>query len=182
MSYIPKRDLADGRIMAGKETQSVLRKMASPRAGTGPMRTVPVARLIRRAFETAAQEKMGIPLEVKAVRQSSVRLEDVRDLLGSYGFLVLLEGRPAAALAVEMPLLSGIVEQQTIGTVLSGAGGDRAATKVDAALFAPLVDDALRRFSISLEAKDKDIWGRNYAFGAMTADPRTLVLLSLIHI
>ena len=162
--------------MTEQDAQSVLRKMATPKGSAGTIKAVPVARLMRRALERAAQECLGVPLEVRSVRQSSVKHEDLRDLFDGFGFMALLEGRPAAGFAVETPVLGGVVEHQTIGTVLPQGGKERPPTRVDAALIAPLLDDALARYSRCLETADTSVWGRNYAFGAMVPEARTLVL------
>lgn len=162
--------------MAEQDGQSVLRKMATPKGSAGTVRAVPVARLMRRALERAAQDCIGVPLEVRSVRQSSVKHEDLRDLFAGFGFMALLEGRPAAGVAIETPVLGGVVEHQTIGTVLPQGAGERPPTRVDAALIAPLLDDALARYSQCLETADTSFWGRNYAFGAMVPEARTLVL------
>ncbi|GAA6162692.1 hypothetical protein NBRC116590_03960 [Pelagimonas sp. KU-00592-HH] len=162
--------------MTEQDEKSVLRKMATPKGSAGTVRAVPVARLMRRALETAAQDSLGVPLEVRSVRQSSVKHEDLRELFAGFGFMALLEGRPAAGVAIETPVLGGVVEHQTIGTVLPQGAGERLPTRVDAALMAPLLDDALARYSQSLETADTSFWGRNYAFGAMVPEARTLVL------
>ncbi|MBR9842022.1 MAG: hypothetical protein GYB25_02595 [Rhodobacteraceae bacterium] len=146
--------------------------MSAPKSGA----SLPVARQLRRAIETAAEARMGLSVEVRAVHQSLRPLEEVRGLLDGSGFLALLEGRPGGGIGLDMAVLSGIVEHQTIGSILSRSEVPRRPTRVDAALLAPLLDDCLTRFSGALEADGGGPWGRGYAFGAMVGTARGLVL------
>ncbi|MDV4145467.1 hypothetical protein [Shimia sp. FJ5] len=151
---------------------SILQKMTSPKTGAG----LPVARQLRRALETAADRRLGLSVEVRAVHQSLRPLEEVRGLLDGSGFLALLEGRPGAGFGLDMALLGGLVEHQTIGHIPPRADVARAATRVDAALLAPLLDDCLARFSEALVADGGGPWGCGYGFGAMVGAARALVL------
>ena len=158
--------------MPDTPTRSILKKMSSPKPGTG----LPVARQLHRALETAADKRFGLAVEVRGVHQSLRPLEDVRGLLEERGFLALLEGRPAAGFGLDMAVLSGLVEHQTIGNVLSRSEILRAPTRVDAALLAPLLDECLGRFGASLAEDGHCHWGRGYGFGAMVGTARALVL------
>ena len=153
-------------------TRSILKKMSSPKPGTG----LPVARQLHRALETAADKRFGLAVEVRGVHQSLRPLDDVRGLLEERGFLALLEGRPAAGFGLDMAVLSGLVEHQTIGSVLSRSEMSRPPTRVDAALLAPLLDECLMRFGVSLAEDGQYSWGRGYGFGAMAGTARALVL------
>ena len=158
--------------MSETAKRSILHKMASPKAGAG----LPVARQLRRALETAADRRFGLPVEVRGVHQSLRPLEEVRGLLDGSGFLALLEGQPGAGFGLDMGLLGGLVEHQTIGHILPRAEPGRAPTRVDAALLAPLLDECLERFGAALAADGSGPWGRGYGFGAMVGTARALVL------
>ena len=151
---------------------SILQKMAAPKSGAA----IPVAGQLRRALETAAETRLGLSVEVRGVHQSLRPLEEVRGLLADRGFLALLEGRPSGGFGIDMALLSGIVEHQTIGSILSRTDASRVPTRVDAALFAPLLDECLARLTRSREADGSGPWGRGYAFGAMVPTARALAL------
>ncbi len=151
---------------------STLHKMTSPKSGAG----LPVARQLRRALETAADKRLGLPVEVRSVHQSLRPLEEVRGLLEGSGFLALLEGRPGAGFGLDMTVLAGLVEHQTIGNILPRSDVTRGPTRVDAALLAPLLDDCLGRFDHALKDDGGGPWGLGYGFGAMVGTARALVL------
>lgn len=158
--------------MPDTATRSILKKMSSPKPGTG----LPVARQLHRALETAADKRFGLAVEVRGVHQSLRPLDEVRELLEERGFIALLEGRPAAGFGLDMAVLSGLVEHQTIGSVVSRGAVSRAPTRVDAALLAPLLEECLGRFGASLAEDGHYPWGRGYGFGAMVGTARALVL------
>jgi flagellar motor switch protein FliM len=151
---------------------STLHKMTAPKSGAG----LPVARQLRRALETGADKRLGLPLEVRSVHQSLRPLEEVRGLLEGSGFLALLEGRPGAGFGLDMTVLTGLVEHQTIGHILPRSDMTRGPTRVDAALLAPLLDDSLGRFDNALREDGGGPWGLGYGFGAMVGTARALVL------
>ena len=103
----------------------------------------------------------------------------LQEILDEESLLAILEGQNGepGALAMDMQVLSGLVEFQTLGQVIPKPVVGREATKVDAALITPLMEDALMRFVRNLaEEGVPPKWLQHYKFGAMTQDRRTLSL------
>ena len=160
--------------MTSDTAQSTLRKMVGE---AGELAGAPsVTRLLRLALERAADEQLGLPFEVTSVCQSKCTPETLATRFPQDAMIAVLEGEAQGAVAVDIALLSGLVEFQTIGRVLPNVPAGRSATKVDAALLSPVLDLALAEFDTSVAEGGHSPWARGYVFGAMVADTRSLFL------
>ena len=160
--------------MTSDTAQSTLRKMIGE--GSEQMGAPSVTRLLRLALERAADEQLGLAFEVTSVCQSKCTPETLSKRFPQDAMIAVLEGEAQGAVAVDIALLSGLVEFQTIGRVLPNVPAGRSATKVDAALLSPVLDLALAEFDASVAHGGHSPWARGYVFGAMVADTRSLFL------
>lgn len=145
-------------------------------AGRSQVRAPSLTRLLRLALERAADDQLGLSFDVTSLRQSMCTLEKLADVFPQDALLGILEGNAQGAVAVDVALFSGLVEFQTIGTVLPTVPKGRSATRVDAALIAPVLDVALAGFDESVADTNHAPWAQGYVFGAMVADMRALLL------
>ncbi len=141
------------------------------------------SKALRLALARAAEKDFGIGLEVRSVAQRKLLHEELAEYLNPSSLMAILEGADGepGALSVDIQLLAGFVEHQTLGRVFPMPSEGREPTRVDAALIAPLIDDAIVCFRNLLEEEQAPKWLQAYEFGAMTAGPRTLALALTSH-
>ncbi|SFA97422.1 flagellar motor switch protein FliM [Poseidonocella pacifica] len=132
---------------------------------------------MRLALSKGFDKTISLPAKITAVRQDVLKLEPLLDRLNDSSLLVLLDGPEGAAGAImlDRPLLSAIVEMQTLGYVPSSSS-DRTPTRTDAAIAEPVINDLLKRFAELLLENADEIWPSGYRFGAKVADTRALGL------
>ncbi|WP_299354664.1 FliM/FliN family flagellar motor switch protein [uncultured Shimia sp.] len=160
--------------MASDIESSVLRRMTTE--ARAPNRVPSVAATLQLACAQAADKALSLPMEVTGAECSYLPHDEVKEVLPERALFAVLEGPAPGFLAVTLPIVGGIVENQTIGRIFSTQSTDREATRVDAALIAPFVDVALARFGASLCDAGMTSWGQGVGFGAMVPDRRSLML------
>ncbi len=165
-------------VMTATLGRDVLRHKASVGRASHEARAMTPAKALRLAVEKAADTRMGLALMVTGGSRGPSDPAEVLDAMSEDGLLVLLDGPDGrvGALYFDFPLLSALVEMQTIGRVLPRDPDPRPTTRTDAAIVAPLVDDILTRFAADLAADDDGFWASGYRFGARCVDLRTLGL------
>ena len=134
---------------------------------------------LRLGLALAAEKGMDLALDVTDVRHVKLPHRAVEVTLDNESLLILLEGQNGepGALAMDMQVMAGLVEFQTLGQVVPKPVTDRVPTKVDAALVTPFLEDALMRYVRMLaEEGEAPYWLQHYKFGAMMQDTRTLSL------
>lgn len=137
-----------------------------------------VLRALRLAFARTAGDRYQLPLTVIGAKQSH-RTPDALVQGIRADWLLLQFGNAegmAAAICMDMGAVSAIVQVQTIGQVLAGEPDARAYTDTDAALVAPLVEEALSRAVGLVEASADQASLSGYEFRARLGDLRTLSL------
>lgn len=137
------------------------------------------AKALRRALSRSADTLWGLMMTSQGVSQETLNQDDVCDLLTKCELLVLLDGQDgrAGALTMDRNVLTGLTEAQTLGRVTGKAIEDRPLTATDAALVAPLIDDALGRFSTNLDGHHLCSAFSGFRYGAKIEDARSLSLL-----
>ncbi|MFY0661474.1 MAG: FliM/FliN family flagellar motor switch protein [Shimia sp.] len=163
------------------ETQaiSILRRKAADGRTEHQARAMTPNKALRLGLALAAEKGMDLALDVTDVRHVKLPHRAVEVTLDNESLLVLLEGQNGepGALAVDMQVLAGLVEFQTLGQVIPKPVSERVPTKVDAALITPFLEDALMRYVRMLaEEGEAPYWLQHYKFGAMMLDTRTLSL------
>ncbi len=164
--------------MGDEAKPSVLKRKALDGLAGHKARSMTPEKAMSLGMALSAQNGLGLACEVTRVRRSLVSHETLVGMLDSDSLLAILEGENGAraALAIDMQVLSGFVECQTLGRVLPQPAGNRVPTLVDAALVTPFVEDTLARFVTLLNVDAPPEWLQHYKFGAVTEDTRTLSL------
>ncbi len=132
--------------------------------------------MMRLAMEQASESALSLPLDVADAQRIECTREGLSDHLRDGALFAVLEGQVPGFLAMDLPVMGGIVEHLTIGRILSASQPDRRPTRVDAALVAPFVDAALHRFGQAAQSAELADWGQGVGFGAMVPDARALLL------
>ncbi len=165
--------------MSETHTTSILRRKAADGRTEHQARAMTPNKALRLGLALAAEKGMDLALDVTDVRHVKLPHRALEVTLDNESLLVLLEGQNGepGALAVDMQVLAGLVEFQTLGQVIPKPVSDRVPTKVDAALITPFLEDALVRYVRMLaEEGDAPYWLQHYKFGAMMQNTRTMAL------
>lgn len=165
--------------MSETQATSILRRKAADGRTEHQARAMTPNKALRLGFALAAEKGMDLALDVTDVRHVKLPHRAVEVTLDNESLLVLLEGQNGepGALAVDMQVLAGLVEFQTLGQVIPKPVSERVPTKVDTALITPFLEDALMRYVRMLaEEGEAPYWLQHYKFGAMMLDTRTLSL------
>ncbi len=137
------------------------------------------ARALRRALAWVADELWGLALVCQGIQSEVVDQDGAPETLNPREVLIVLDGPDGAVgmASIEPALLAGLVERQTLGTVLPTPVADRRFTPTDAAMAAPLIDVAMQRFSSNLDGHPLVDQLSGFRFGAMIEDPRAASLV-----
>ncbi|SMP36190.1 hypothetical protein [Shimia sagamensis] len=165
--------------MSETQATSILRRKAADGRTEHQARAMSPNKALRLGLALAAEKGMDLALDVTDVRHVKLPHRALEVTLDNESLLVLLEGQNGepGALAVDMQVLAGLVEFQTLGQVIPKPVVERVPTKVDAALITPFLEDALMRYVRMLgEEGEAPYWLQHYKFGAMMLDTRTLSL------
>ncbi|WP_170465391.1 FliM/FliN family flagellar motor C-terminal domain-containing protein [Ruegeria arenilitoris] len=137
-----------------------------------------ILRALRLAFARTAGDRYQLPLAVIGAKQSHRAPEALEQVIQADWLLLQFSNAEgmAAAVCMDMAAVSAIVQVQTIGQVLPGEPDARAYTDTDAAMVAPLVEEALSRAVGVVEASADQANLSGYEFRARLGDLRTLSL------
>ncbi|MGR3637062.1 MAG: FliM/FliN family flagellar motor C-terminal domain-containing protein [Shimia sp.] len=162
---------------------SILKRKAEDGLSGHKARSMNPEKAMRLGMALSAQNGMGLACEVTKVQRSKVAHDTLIGMLDSESLLAVLEGENGAraALAIDLQVLSGLVEHQTLGRVLPNPASPRPPTLVDAALITPVIEDTLARFVTLMSTDEAPKWLQHYKFGAVTDDTRTLSLSLKAH-
>ena len=135
-------------------------------------------RALRLATEKTADEDLSLVLSVGGIDRSGAGHADLIAMLPEAALLLLLDGPEGGlgVMVVDPALLASLIEVQTVGQVLPRAVPDRALTRTDAAMAAPLAEGILHRLSQHLADHPDRHWACGYRFGAMIEDRRSVGL------
>ena len=134
---------------------------------------------LRLALARAARDVFELPLTVIGAKQGRESIENVTGILNEDDLLMHLDGPDGAigAMSVNRSFLTALIQQQTIGTITGGEPAERAYTNTDAAMVAPLADEALKR-AADMSEKPADIaCFKGFRFGTRVPNRRALTLL-----
>ena len=156
----------------------VLRRKARAGLEERKARLMSAARAMRLSLSRAAETLFELAVSVSDVFEEQLSQEALMSLVDAEMLLVLLDGPQGAlgVMGIDLPLVNGIVEKQTIGHVSERVGASRAATATDAALIAPYITRVLEGMSEELSIKDRALT-EGFAFGARIESKRHLGLL-----
>ncbi|WP_120633355.1 FliM/FliN family flagellar motor C-terminal domain-containing protein [Ruegeria sp. EL01] len=136
-----------------------------------------VLRALRLGVARAAGDRLNLPLAVIGVRQSNRPQNEAIETLGEDWLLLLFSGpEGVAAACLDPSCVSAIVQTQTMGEVMADPPSARAFTDTDAAMAAPLIEEALMRAATLVEAAADQDSLTGYDYRSRSADLRNLSL------
>ncbi|WP_171100205.1 FliM/FliN family flagellar motor C-terminal domain-containing protein [Ruegeria sp. HKCCD7255] len=130
-----------------QQSGTALTRKLSANQGSADTSPRSVSRALRLAMARAADERIGLPLSIIAVKQTQSPLEGLQNVLQDDWLLLLFstaQGR-VAAVCVDLGAVSAIVQKQTIGDVIADDPEPRPFTDTDAAMVAPLLEDVFKK-------------------------------------
>ena len=133
----------------------------------------------RLALARAANDDIGLALEVTRLAIERRSLADLLELVPERALIAVLEGpgEGLGLIALAPPVLAAMIEQQTIGRVAAGPVAPRRPTRTDAAMVAGLIDRALADLETGLEQDMDRVWAAGFRYASFLDDPRPLGLL-----
>ncbi|WP_407495547.1 FliM/FliN family flagellar motor switch protein [Pseudooceanicola sp. MF1-13] len=157
---------------------AVLRRKASAAKEVWQARAMSPAKALRLSLARSAEDLWDLALAASGISLSEEPLDAVIDALPDDGLITLLDGPEGAigAAFFQFPVVSGLVEVQTIGKVSKLAPDPRRVTRTDAAMVAPLIDATLERFEALLDETGGADWAKGFRFGSMMDSARLLSL------
>ena len=137
-----------------------------------------VLRALRLAFARTAGDRFQLALSVIGAKQSRKSSGAVTETLGSEWLLLQFVNPDglSAAICLDVGTVSAIVQVQTIGEVLPGSPPARPYTDTDAAMVAPLVEEAMLRAVDLVDDTADQASLSGYEFRARLGDIRSLSL------
>ncbi|MEM1006769.1 MAG: FliM/FliN family flagellar motor C-terminal domain-containing protein [Pseudomonadota bacterium] len=136
-----------------------------------------ILRALRLGFARVAAERFNLPLAVIGAKQSERKPENLANLVGEDVLMLLFSGEDGVSAAcLDVNTVSAIVQSQTIGEVTQTPPPVRAFTDTDAAMTAPLVEDALKSAAALGATEDEHARLSAVEFTSRATDRRTLVL------
>lgn len=158
-------------------TATLKRKLAEAQSNSaGPEMTA--LRALRLSVARAGDDLFDMALGVAGIRQQRMVPEDMADVMSDDDLLIVLdcpEGQTGAA-TVSLPLVSSLIQQQTMGMVSDSTPVPRPFTDTDAAMCAPLLEGVLSRAAALAEAEIDQTCFRAIRFGARGEDVRSMML------
>jgi len=126
----------------------------------------------------AGDDLFDLPLAVIGVRQARMLPDDISTILDDDDLLLIMDAPAGStgAVSVSLPLVSALIQQQTLGQVLANPPDARPFTDTDAAMCAPLVDAVLSRAHGLAEAEVDQTCFRAIRFGARGEEARSVLL------
>lgn len=133
----------------------------------------------RLALARAANDMIALPLDVARMSVERRSLAELLELAPERALIAVLEG-PGDGLGIltlSPPVLSAMIEMQTMGRVGSIAPPSRKPTRTDASMVAGIVDRALQDLEAGLEYDPDLVWAGGFRYASFLDDPRPLGLL-----
>ena len=160
--------------MADGGNHGVLGQKARAAQRAFEARGMSAGKALRRALSRTADTLWDLALVAQSVNIDTFDQDAVIDALQAGELLVLLDGPEGAVglAALEREVLTALVEVQTIQQVTQMPVDDRPLTHTDAAMAAPFLDDALKRFAALLDDNPLRASLDGYRFGTMIEDRR----------
>ncbi|WP_160382182.1 FliM/FliN family flagellar motor switch protein [Pseudooceanicola pacificus] len=164
--------------MDTRRANAVLRRKASVAREVWQARAMSPAKALKLALARAADDVLDLPLAVASVAEEEVARDDLVQAMTDGDLLILLDGPDGAtgALSMAFPVMSGVVEMQTMGRVGPRPAEPRPATRTDSAIAAPLVDAMLERLEETMQGQEGAAHFRGYRFGVMLDNLRMLTM------
>lgn len=164
--------------MGDTENQTVLARITASARTERKAKAMTLQKALRVAVAKVADALMDMPAAVLSVSIQDISGEEVEATLDDAQLQLIMDG-PAGCIGAAMfaPVVVGaMIQQQTIGSVSPGPDPERAMTRTDAAICAPLLDMLFERLVPLLDEPDEAALMDGFQFGAKAQDARTLAL------
>jgi flagellar motor switch protein FliM len=151
------------------DTKNIMRlKTVAPRRDTAEI-TPPIA--LQRAIYRAAHLGMGLTLDITETRADQCDRDGVLSGVQPTDLIVKLtqEDEGPGVMALDLDLVSALVEVQTLGAAMDAPATSRKVTSTDAAVALPLIDGTLSGFE-SLLAQVNEAEPPGFHFGDWLRD------------
>lgn len=140
-------------------------------------RAMSLGRALRLTAAKQADRMMGLALNTLGVTRTAATAEALPDLLNAQSLILLMDGPEyqVCAAVLDAGLVSGLIQQQTMGKV-TPISGARPHTETDAALCAPFVEALMgNAAAMPEESADRELL-HGYRFGVRAQEPRVALL------
>lgn len=157
---------------------SVLRRKATAAKEVWQARAMSPSKALRLSVARAADDLWDLAVAASGIALTEEPQDDVIGSLPEDGLLLLLEGPEGliGAAHLPFPVVSGLIEAQTLGRINPKTPAARKATRTDAAMVAPLIDGVMERFDALLAEAGGSPWVPGFRYGTMMDSPRMLSL------
>ena len=156
----------------------VLQRKVAHAQSDRPSSEVTALRALRLSLARSGDALFDLPLGVLGGRQARAVPDHIADMLSDDDLLMVLDcpGGMTGAVALSLPVVSSLIQQQTMCQVSDRPAEPRPYTDTDAAMCAPLIEDLLTRAHDLAEVEPDRSCFNNLRFGARGEDVRTVVL------
>lgn len=162
--------------MSAAETTTLVQRTARTARDAQAARTMSLARALRLTAAKQADHLMGLPLSALSITRRAMSAEDVPSCFDAASLTLLMEGAgdQAAAAVLDPVLVTGLIQQQTMGKVMTPPEGGEARrhTATDAALCAPFIESLLVRAAMLPDTPEDGALLQGYRFGVWAREPR----------
>lgn len=158
---------------------TLLRRKAEVGRKEHQSRAMSVQKALRVCLAKVADQQLELAMSAIGITQGQASAEDLEKDIDPADLFVLLDGPTAfrGAAMLDSSLVTGLIQQQTMGRVSEDAGaGPRAMTATDAAMCAPFLDGLLAMAAPLPEMPDDRELLQGYSFGARAEDVRLLLM------
>lgn len=164
--------------MGESETQTVLARIAASAREQRKAKAMTLQKALRVSMAKVADQLMALPMAVLSSTIHDLPGEGLEDSLSDGTLLLLLDGPKGllGAAIIDPVVVGALIQQQTIGAVNQTSDPERAMTRTDAAICAPLVDALLARVAPILDDPDERALTEGFKYGAKAQDARSLAM------
>lgn len=164
--------------MGDTTSNSVLGRIAAAGSDERKARAMTLHKALRLTVAKAADALMDLPVAMIGAVTEQIKGDGIEDKLDDAQLLMILDGPvgQTGAVMIAPTLVGAMIQQQTIGSVHPDTGGDRAMTRTDAAICAPLVDAMFERTVPILDDPADAALIEGFRFGVKAEDARTLAM------
>ena len=156
---------------------TVLKRLARPSSSAaGPARPGPVSptRALRLAMVRAAENRVGLVVNVLGITEEIVTLEDLLRLIEDEHLLLALNNQQGLCglAGIDLQTRAAVIEMLTTGVLRTSPADPRAVTATDAAMIAPLITGLLEEIRLQTDGTALQGWTADYAVGGRVANTR----------
>ncbi len=157
-----------------ENADSVLRRKVARAAARRP--AMFPSRALELALAGAAQDELGMLLNVKRVEEEIETPEEVTRTIGEHALLALLDGPGGTTGLAEIsaPFLAAILAQRMTGRQPATPSAPRPPTRIDAEMARGLIDRMLTEFAAALDGTAASSWAGGFRYRGHIPDIRLL--------